>query len=194
MRIPSNLVGHVLPLEDPEADGIQRSFALGSQAGGVGFEIYYFGELFEPENYLDGNAKLIVGTHRGTDRETPAIVVARPLSTAGTSDIVLFDGAVHGYDAMFVQDYDPALLASRSVENQLEINGESVFAVTISVIDNIDWDEEEVDFLDENSQLRLLNGTVIDAEQLRADGYDAIGIDVVDAHGRSTEILNEELA
>lgn len=194
MRIPSNLVGHVLPLEDPEAAEIQRSFALSPQAGEAGFEIFYFGELFEPENYLDGNAKLIVGTHRGTDQETPAIVVARPFGSAGSSDIVLFDGAVHGYDAMFVQDYDPALLASRRVENQLEIHGETVFAVTITVIDNIDWDEEEEDFFDENSQLRLRSGMVIDGEQLRADGYDAIGIDVLDAYGRSTEILNEELA
>lgn len=126
------------------------------------------------------------------DHEQPSLVVARAVDTG--EEIVLFDAARHGYDAMFVEEYDSDELAERVADTLLERDGVAVFEVEIAVVDNIDWDDEEDDFRDEEGVLRLISGEEISAERLRADGFDALGITVVSPDGIRDEVVSEELA
>lgn len=176
-RIPTNLVGHVTTLES-EMD-IVRQFALVSSAGGRDFEIRYSGTILEEHGLI-------------VDHENPSLVVARAVDTR--EEVVLFDAARHGYDAMFVEEYDAEELAERTAGTLLERDGNTVFAVEIGVVDNIDWDDEEDDFRDEEGVLRLITGEEISSERLRADGYDALNVVATAADGTEYEVVQEELA
>lgn len=173
--IPSHLAGHVTVLDSD----IGRRFALRSASGSDRFEIAYSGELL-PEYGL------IVGD------EAPSLVVARAFDTG--EEIVVFDAARHGYNAMFVDEVDPAELEHRHADTVFDHRGQTVFAVEIEVIDNIDWDDEEDDFRDDEGVLRLVNGDEISPERLRADGFDSLGVTVIAADGTRLDIVNEELA
>ena len=184
MRTPSHLVGHSVPVDSPEHPEIARSFALGAP-GRVGYEVHFFGDVFP----LAPREQLIVAS---PDPALPALVLARPVG--GGDDVVLFDGGRHGYDAMFVDEHDLDDLSAREASHRLEIDGATTFAITVTVYDNIDWDEEEDDFRDDDGVVRLITGEAIDGDRLRADGYDAIAVEVTDAAGLQTTVVNEELA
>lgn len=172
--IPTHLAGHVIPLETEHG----RRFVLRSSAGGTLFETRYSGELL-PEHGL------IVGA------AAPSLVVARALDTG--EEVVVFDGGRHGYDAMFAEEHDPESLAARRPDTVLERDGHSAFAVEVTVMDNIDWDDEADDFRDEAGVLRLITGEEISAERLRADGYDALGVTVIWPDDRRGDVVDEEL-
>lgn len=174
---PTHLAGHVLAIDSDE--DIVRAFALRSAEGGRRFEIRYSGSILEEYGLI-------------VDHEQPSLVVARAVDTG--EEIVLFDAARHGYDAMFVEEYDSDELAERVADTLLERDGVAVFEVEIAVVDNIDWDDEEDDFRDEEGVLRLISGEEISAERLRADGFDALGITVVSPDGIRYEVVSEELA
>lgn len=174
---PTHLAGHVVAIDSDE--DIVRAFALRSAEGGRRFEIRYSGSILEEYGLI-------------VDHEQPSLVVARAVDTG--EEIVLFDAARHGYDAMFVEEYDSDELAERVADTLLERDGVAVFEVEIAVVDNIDWDDEEDDFRDEEGVLRLISGEEISAERLRADGFDALGITVVSPDGIRYEVVSEELA
>ncbi|NQD41591.1 hypothetical protein [Glutamicibacter halophytocola] len=88
--------------------------------------------------------------------EVPALVVTRAVDTG--EEVVLFDGGRHGYNAMFVDEYDPGDLEARQAETPFELGGCTEFAVEVEVFDNIDWDEEEDELRDEEGVLRLVTG------------------------------------
>lgn len=175
--IPSHLVGHVTTIATD--DDLTRGFALRSSAGGDRFTVSYAGTWL-PEHGL------IAGV------DYPSLVIARAVDT--DEEIVIFDLARHGYDAMFVDEHDPAVLDARRAETHVTLGGTSEFAVEIHVIDNIDWDDEEADFRDEDGEIRLITGEAISAERLRADGFDALGVTLVAADGQRFAIVEEELA
>lgn len=177
--IPTHLAGHVEPIEK-ELD-IERGFALRSAQGGDRFELRYTGEFLDEHGLI-------------ADLEGPGLVIARAVDTG--EEIVLFDAAAHGYNAMFVEEYDADELAERRADQLLELDGQTQFAVEVSVIDNIDWDEdgEEDELRDEDGVLRLITGDEITPERLRADGFDALGIDVLTADGTRYNVVSEELA
>lgn len=174
--IPSHLVGHVVPLEIEEGS---RLFGLRSSAGGEQFEITHCG------SWLSEHA--LIASH-----DVPLLVLARALDTG--EEIVLFDGGRHGYDALFVEAHDPDILAARRADQRLELEGSSVFAVEVGVFDNIDWDDEEDDFRDDEGVVRLVTGDAISSERLRADGFDSLGVTVIDAQGNRHDVVAEELA
>ena len=174
---PTHLAGHVLAIDSDE--DIVRAFALRSAEGGRRFEIRYSGSILEEYGLI-------------VDHEQPSLVVARAVDTG--EEIVLFDAARHGYDAMIVEEYDSDEMAERVADTLLERDGVAVFEVEIAVVDNIDWDDEEDDFRDEEGVLRLISGEEISAERLRADGFDALGITVVSPDGIRYEVVSEELA
>lgn len=173
--IPSHLAGHVAVLETDTG----RWFGLRSSEGADRFEIRYSGELIAEHG-------LIVGD------ETPSLVVARAVDTG--EEIVIFDEGRHGYNAMFVDEHDPAVLDARQARIVFEHEGRTEFAVEVEVIDNIDWDDEEDEFRAADGALRLLTGEEISPERLRADGFDALGVTVITSDGRRLDIVDEELA
>ena len=173
--IPSHLAGHVTILDTDTG----RRFGLRSSAGADRFEIRYSGELLAEHG-------LIVGD------EAPSLVVARAVDTG--EEIVVFDEGRHGYNAMFVDENDPAVLDAREARAVFEHEGLTEFSVEIEVIDNIDWDDEEDDVRAEDGALRLISGEVITPNRLRSDGFDALSVVAVTADGRHLDVVDEELA
>ncbi len=173
--IPSHLDGHVAILETD----VGRRFRLLSSTGSQRFRIKYCGTLLAEHG-------LIVGD------EVPSLVVAQAVDTG--EEIVIFDESRHGYNAMFVDEYNHAVLAARRAQTIFSHAGHNEFSVEIEVIDNIDWDDEQDDFRDDSGTLRLIGGAEISAERLRADGFDALGIVVITDDGQRLDIVDEELA
>ena len=173
--IPSNLLASTIASGD---DG-ERKFVLRSSAGGEKFTIRYFGAFFEQYGLIVADDK-------------PSLVIATAVDTG--DEITIFDGAAHGYNNMFVDLYDAQAMAERVANTVFTHEGVSDFGVEIVVFDNIDWDEEEGDLTNDEGQIQLIDGHTISSEQLRADGFDAIGIDVLVPSGQRVEILNESLA
>lgn len=157
-RRPGRVTGH------PSSDEIPPSTGRDSSAGGELFEVRYGGTVIE---------------------EQPSLVVARAFDTG--EEIVLFDAARHGCDTMFVEEFDPSAVASRTADTVLERDGRTAFGVEVEVIDNID-------FRDDEGVIRLINGDAISAEQLRADGFDALSVTVVTVDGTRHVVVEEELA
>jgi len=170
--IPTHLAGHAIA----EETDYGRRLMLRSSRGGTLFMIHYSGQRWQG---------FIVGD------EIPALVIARALDTDET--VVVFDGGRHGYDAMFVDEYDAEALDARSPDATLELDGSTAFALEIQLFDNISWDEEDDDLRDEAGVLRLISGEEISSDRLRADGYDAVGITAITPGGERFDIVSEEL-
>lgn len=175
LLIPTHLPAHTIV----SATDSGRRFELRSSEGGAAFTVSYFGEIMAENG-------LIVGD------EVPALVLARAVDTG--QEVVLFDGGRHGYDAMFVDEYDSGEQDARHADRLFDLGGCTEFAVEVEVFDNIDWDEEEDDFRDDEGVLRLVTGEEISSERLRADGYDALGVTIITPDGTRVDIVTEELA
>lgn len=174
--IPTHLQGHVELIEEK---GVTRKLRVVSDEGGTRFRLRFAGELLPKFG-------LITGTN------DPLLVIAVPEDDG--DEFVLFDGARHGYEAMFV-DEGPAAPADRPArETYRDGTGEELFELTVTLFDNVDWDEEQADVEDEQGVIRLVDGTVIDAERLRADGFDAFALTGRSADDRELDIVEEELA
>jgi len=173
--IPTHLPAYSIASETESG----RRFELRSSKGGEVFTVTYFGEIMVEHG-------LIVGG------DVPALVLARAVDTG--EEVVLFDGGRHGYDAMFVDEFDSGVLDARRADTPFGLDGCTEFAVEVEVFDNIDWDEEEDDVRDDDGTLRLITGEEISSERLRADGYDALGVTITTPDGTRIDIVAEELS
>ena len=104
-RVPTYLANHVFNVTWDDYLNAQ----VRSGVGGEYFEIYYFGELFHddlPNDYIadlyDDEGELV-----------PCKLVAKCVKTG--EEILLFDGAAHGYNAMFCDELDVEKVAHREL-------------------------------------------------------------------------------
>ncbi len=161
------------------------SVELRSGAGNELFEIHYFGDLFEAP-HLDN--PYIVDRY-DEDRHIPCRVVAKDIETG--EEILLFDGAQHGYDAMFCDEFDPEELEARSL-TQYPLPPSRI---RIDFSYGIDYEDEKEDYeIDENDRVTLINGETISWEEVKRNGFDSISIVCEDEQGNKTEIVALELA
>lgn len=145
------------------------------------FRIKYYGEIIEKHQLICDS------------KVAPVLVFAEDIDTKEC--ILLHDGAVHGYNAMFCDEYDLEVLSKREHEfAYLNLEGNDVFEVLIYVYNGIDYDSELEDFINEEGQVVLLNGNIITVDELKRDGYDFIGVDVIDEKGVRRNIVQFELA
>ncbi len=145
------------------------------------FKIKYYGELFE-------EYQLITGTDFA-----PELIYAVDVDTQ--EEILLFDGCKHGYDSMFCDEYSPEQINNRPVTQFFtDANGEDTFEVIVSVYHNIDYDEELDDFVNDEGDIPLIHGEIIDLATLKSDGFDVFQIIVIDAQGKHAAIHQRELA
>ena len=158
---------------------MERTFAIRSSGGGERFRVRH-------------NGRPVPGHDLIATDEAPLLVVAVAEDTG--EEIVLFDGGRHGYDAMFCEEFDSDALDARSADQTYTADGHDIFGLEFGVNDNIDWDDEEAEFADDDGRIQLNSGAVIDGEQLRADGFDALGLIGIADDGARFEILSEELA
>ncbi|WP_088833097.1 hypothetical protein [Paenibacillus tyrfis] len=152
---------------------------LQTKEGRTQFRIYYYGELMDD---------LIAVTDFA-----PQLIVAE--DPVDGERYLLFDGCKHGYNAMLCDTYTAEQQNNRTpLLPYLDKDGEDTFEVYITAFYNVDWDEEFADDVDEDGQLELISGERVDFDEAKRNGYDALGIDIVNNKGVKIEIVQEELA
>jgi hypothetical protein len=152
---------------------------LRSKEGQTRFQLRYYGELFEG---------LIVGD------DLPALVYA---VTESGQQILLFDGAVHGHDAMFCDSWDEDRLRTRRADQvYVDADGEETFELVVWVGYNIDWEAERQEVVDAEDPdlVTLVDGRRVPFEVVRHAAFDAVSITATNARGRATDVVSEELA
>lgn len=158
-------------------DEIITCFDLIASNGKDKFIIEYYGEFLSDDN------KVIVQT----DFAPQLVMATEP--TSGES-IVLFDGTKHGYNAMFCDEY-----SNQQIENRPLVKlSDDLYSVKFEIFYGIDYVEEKEDFINDNDEIELINGEIINFETLQNNGFDALVINLIDNNGREFEIVNEELA
>ncbi|MBT3150794.1 hypothetical protein HTV45_07815 [Streptomyces sp. CHD11] len=152
---------------------------LRAEDGRTRFRLHYYGQRCEG---------LITGD------ELPALVYA---VTASGRRILLFDGAAHGYDAMFCDTWDEDRLRTRRADQvYVDADGEDTFEVVIWAGYGIDWEDERDSFVDADDpgRVTLADGRRIPFDTARRAAFDALSITATNARRRATDVVSEELA
>ena len=170
--IPEHLAAYAHS-DSLQIEGGHRCFSLSCQ-GRDTFHIRYYGEPFD-------------GLITDTDKAPVKIVAVEAVSG---NEIVLFDGAEHGYNAMFCDKYSPNQKQNRTLT---DLDGYT-YRVLIHLYYNIDYEDEYEDFVNSEGQVPLIDGRVISFDSLKRNGFDAISVDLIDEKQSVRELLNEELS
>lgn len=176
---PAYLDGYALP-STPES-WIEEEWTgqLHSREAHSQFRIFYYGEL------LDG---LIAVTEFA-----PQQIVAENVVTG--ERIVIFDGCIHGYNALLCDDYTEEQRNNRTaLVPYHDADGEDTFEIIVSVFYNVDWDEEFLSDVDESGCIELINGEKCYFSEAKRNGFDFLRIKIINKNGLETEIAEEELA
>lgn len=177
----SDVVTYDEPAYFQEMIDIEWRGQIQSTTGGKKFKLYYCG------TYEEEIALLV------DQDDFPVVVYAEDCQTK--ERILLFDYAKHGYDALFCDEYEEELLQQREGELQLlALEGETAFEIITYAYYGIDYDDEMEDFLNEEGEIELLSGEIISPDELKRNGFDFFGMDVIDQQGRRQTIVQFELA
>ncbi|WP_416966705.1 hypothetical protein [Streptomyces sp. 4F14] len=185
---PPHLLGLTVPADRP--GNVSENFWAGLlEAGWAGrlraedgrtrFRLHYYGQRWEG---------LVCGD------ELPALVYA---VTEPGQRILLFDGAVHGYDAMFCESWDADGLRTRRADQvYVDADGEDSFELVVWAGYGIDWDEERDSFADPDDPglVVLADGRRVPFEAARHAAFDALSVTATNRRGRATDVVSEELA
>jgi len=134
---------------------------LASSSGNTRLDIFYYGET------TDENGDLFI-----TEGEFPCLIVAKdPISG---EEFTVFDGAKHGYDAMFCNEYIGVV--NRALKKYEKCGGE----VQIDLGYSIDYEEEKDDYDFAGDKVKLMYGTM-GWEDAKSIGFDWISLKFVDS-------------
>ena len=112
----------------------------------------------------------------------PALVFA--VNVESGEEILLFDGCKHGYNAMFCDTFTQEQIINRPLEHLYkDSTGNEVFELTISTYNGIDYEDEFREDVDENGFLELIDGTKIEFESAKRNGYDTLQIWATNTNG-----------
>lgn len=112
-------------------------------------------------------------------------------------EILLFDGAKHGYDPMFCDEFTNEQLTNRPLIHEYkDQDDQTVFNVIVKVYHNIDYeDDDKMESLTNAvGEIELISGEIISIEQLKANAFDFIQIMVMNSLGNLYRIFERELA
>ena len=113
-------------------------------------------------------------------------------SIHGKENILIFDGATHGYNAVFWEEY-PIEIKDRKLEQEYSHNGHSEFGIIVlarfssDLKKEFDEDIERDGFVINNRKEKL-------SKESFSNGFDSIEIFGFGADGKKIEILSEETA
>ncbi|MEP2279873.1 hypothetical protein [Maribacter sp.] len=180
---PTFLEGITEHIENPkELHSHEWRRKLSSPSGNSKFKIKYYGELHEDYN------NLIVETNFA-----PALIVA--VHVVSEVESFLFDGCKHAYNAMFCDTFTKEQITNRPITNHYkDSKGNDIFEITISTYNGIDYEDEFREEVDENGLLELIDGTKIDFDSVKRNGYDSLQIWATNNNGEIMELVSEELA
>ena len=109
--------------------------------------------------------------------------------------ILLFDGCKHGYNAMFCDIFSDEQIENRPASNYYkDKHGNEVFEIIISTYNDIDYEDEFREDVDENGLIELVNGTKTEFEKVKRNGYDTLQIWAKNEKGETIDFVSEELA
>lgn len=149
------------------------------------FEIYYYGELFQGNNLPNP----YITDFYQNEELVPCKVVAREINSG--IEVLLFDGYSYGYNAMFCDEYDKEKIQNRTLVKYDFLSSK----IDIHFGYSIDYDEEKEDYdIDDNGNVKLINGETISWEDVKRNGFDYISIECTSENGEKREILSLELA
>jgi hypothetical protein len=155
---------------------------LKTASGQKKFKITYFGQLHS--DYQN----LIVGTD-----DMPALVIA--VESVSGEEILIFDGCRHGYNALFCDNYSEKNMKYRKANKLYKApNGTDTFELTISTYNGIDYDDEFASDVDQDGFIELIDGTKVEFETAKRNGFDTLQIFGTADNGEVIEIVSEELA
>ena len=176
-KYPTWLEGHIKDWDEKRL----ATMTLCSRTGAELLEVRYYGKLMR----VEGEAQPFI-----TDtEEAPGMVFARDAISG--EEFLIFDGAKHGYDAMFCDKYDAEALASRALKRYDIPPSKLVLELGYS----IDYDDEKETFdIDENGNVELIDGRVVPWETVKRDGFDYISLSFIDKEGKQRQFLDAELA
>jgi hypothetical protein len=107
----------------------------------------------------------------------------------------LFDGCKHGYNALFCDTFTYEQIKNRPTTNYYQDkDGNQIFQIVISTYNGVDYDDEFADEVDENGLIELIDGTKIEFEKVKRNGYDTLQIWATNDNGKTIDFVSEELA
>ena len=181
-RVPTYLANRVFNAAADDCLNAQ----IKSAVGGEYFEIYYFGDILRSKDLPND---YIVDFYDDDDELGPCKLVAKCVKSG--EEILLFDGAAHGYNAMFCDELDAKKVAKRELA-KFDLPPCKVY---IELGYSIDYDDEIDEYdRDEQGRVLLINGRTASWEEVKANGFDYIAVTCEDEVGKRTEILSLELA
>ena len=125
--------------------------------------------------------------------DIPALILA--VEPTSGQEILLFDGCKHGYNAMFCDNYSDEQKNNRKVNKIYKTdNGEDTFELTISTYNGIDYDDEFAGDVGKDGLIELIDGTKVEFETAKRNGFDTLQIFAKTENGEVIEIVSEELA
>ena len=155
---------------------------LKTASGQTKFKIKFYGQLHEEYK------NLIVGTDFA-----PSLVFALDATTG--QEILLFDGCKHGYNALFCDTFNDEQINNRPAINfYKDQDDKDTFEIVISTYNGVDYIDEFADQVDENGLIELVDGTKIEFEKVKRNGYDTLQIWATNDSGKTIDFVSEELA
>ncbi|MCS3798801.1 hypothetical protein [Niastella sp. OAS944] len=154
---------------------------LKTPSGQTKFRIKFYGRLHEKYN------NLIVGTDFA-----PSLILA--VDNVTGQEILLFDGCKHGYNAMFCDTFTAEQIQNRPATNFYNDKaGNEIFEIVISTYNGIDYEDELADQVDENGLIELIDGTKVEFNNVKCNGYDTLQIWAISEGGDTVNVVSEEL-
>ena len=180
---PTFLEGLTEPIQNPkDLQAHEWRRRLKTASGQTKFKIKFYGQLHE--DYKN----LIVGT-----AFAPSLVFAVDTSTG--QEILLFDGCKHGYNALFCDTFTDEQITNRLANNfYIDQDGKDTFEIVISTYNGVEYEEEFADEVDENGLIELIDGTKMEFEKVKRNGYDTLQIWATNNIGKNIDLVSEELA
>lgn len=180
---PTWLEGMTAHIQDPQKLLVHEwRRQLQTPGGLTSFQISFYGQLHSD------HPNLITSTEFA-----PALIYAVDPNTGHA--IVLFDGCVHGYNALFCDTFTNEQVQNRPpIDSYKDDDGNDTFTITISAYYGINYDDEFTDEVDANGLIELVNSNKMPFEEAKRNGFDALQIWVTNQHGKTVQIVSEELA
>lgn len=173
MNIPTYLKGFIKCNEN--------QISICSTADNDLLEVWYYGDLFEvkgePQPY-------IVDTDFA-----PAKIIAKDVKTG--EEILVFDGAIHGYNNMFCDIYTPEQIDNRPMKKYSIPASKLIIELGYSI--DYDDEKEQYDF-NKNGNVILMNGAVISWEDVKCNGFDFFSLYFIDNNKNVIQFVDYELA
>lgn len=168
--IPFYLTKHLTDIREKKN---KTTGILVSTTGNTDLEIYYYGGLLQ-----------IKKTPYIVDGEYPCLIAAKDPATG--ESFIVFDGARHGYDAMFCNE------PIENVKRELRLYGFSRGKIEIAFSYAVDYEKERDDYtFNENNEVELIGGKYLEWNKAKSIGYDWLSMRFVE---RKRQFVDLELA